>query len=89
MQDFHKLKVWEKAHALTPSVYAVTKSFPKDELFGLTSQMRRCSSSIPSNLAEGCGRSGQAELARFASIAIGISERTRISTVARKGPRTY
>lgn len=71
MQDFHKLKVWEKAHALTLSVYAVTKSFPKDELFGLTSQMRRCSSSIPSNLAEGCGRSGQAELARFASIAMG------------------
>ncbi len=55
MQDFRKIKVWEKAHALTLEIYEVTRTFPKDELFGLTSQMRRCASSIGSNLAEGCG----------------------------------
>jgi len=71
MKDFHALKVWQKAHQLTLAVYQLTSSFPRDELYGLTSQLRRCSSSIPANLAEGCGRSGDAELARFCSIAMG------------------
>jgi four helix bundle protein len=71
MQDFRDLKVWEKAHALTLEVYRATSSFPKDELFGLTSQMRRSSASIPTNLAEGCGRVGNAELTRFARISMG------------------
>ncbi len=56
MKDFQKLKVWEKAHHLTLTLYKETKSFPREELFGLTSQIRRASSSIPANLAEGCGR---------------------------------
>lgn len=71
MKDFHELKVWQKAHQLTLAVYQFTASFPRQELYGLTSQLRRCSSSIPANLAEGCGRSGDAEFARFCSIALG------------------
>ena len=71
MQDFHALKVWEKAHQLTLDIYRVTKSYPKDELYGLTSQIRRASSSIPANIAEGCGRRSDAELARFLQIAMG------------------
>jgi four helix bundle protein len=71
MQDFRKLVAWRKAHELTLRVYDVTASFPKDEVYGLTSQMRRASSSIPANIAEGCGRNGNAELARFVYIALG------------------
>jgi four helix bundle protein len=62
MKDFRNLQVWGKAHDLTLAVYRETKHFPKEELFGLTSQMRRCSASIGANIAEGCGRSGNAEL---------------------------
>ncbi|MBM3130401.1 MAG: four helix bundle protein [Chloroflexi bacterium] len=71
MKDFRKLQVWEKAHRLTLDVYRATQSFPKVEVYGLTSQMRRAASSIPANIAEGCGRSGDAELARFSQIAMG------------------
>jgi four helix bundle protein len=71
MQDFKKLKVWEKSHQLTLAIYQVTSSFPKEEMYGLTSQMRRAASSIPTNIAEGSGRGGKAELARFLQIAIG------------------
>jgi four helix bundle protein len=56
MKDFKKLKVWEKSHHLALKVYGVTAKFPKEELYGLTSQMRRSSISIPTNIAEGCGR---------------------------------
>src|SRR5436309_12099595 len=71
VKDFHELKVWQKAHQLTLAVYQITATFPCEELYGLTSQLRRCSSSIPANLAEGCGRNGDAEFARFCSIAMG------------------
>ncbi|MDB4618255.1 MAG: four helix bundle protein [Akkermansiaceae bacterium] len=71
MKDFKKLKVWEKAHAFVLSLYEVTGGFPKDELFGLTSQIRRASVSIPSNIAEGCGRNSDADLARFCDMAMG------------------
>jgi four helix bundle protein len=71
MKDFRDLQVWQKAHLLTLSVYRLTASFPRDEQYGLTSQLRRASSSIAANLAEGCGRNGDAELARFCSIAMG------------------
>jgi four helix bundle protein len=71
MRDFRNLQVWEKAHALALSVYKATVSFPKEELYGLTSQIRRSSTSIPTNIAEGCGRNGDAELARFMSIGMG------------------
>lgn len=71
MKDFRELKVWEKAHDLTLNIYRATECLPKEELYGLTSQLRRASASIPANIAEGCGRSGDTELARFLQIAIG------------------
>jgi len=71
MKDFHQLKVWEKAHLLTLALYHATTSFPAEETYGLTSQMRRAAVSIPSNIAEGCGRDGDPELARFCTIARG------------------
>jgi len=71
MKDFRKLKVWEKSHRLTLAAYRATASFPKDELYGLTGQIRRSSSSIPANIAEGCCRSGDAEFSRFLQIAMG------------------
>jgi four helix bundle protein len=71
MQDFRKLRVWEIAHRLTLDVYRLTRTFPKEELYGLTSQMRRCCASIPANIAEGCGRGSDVEFARFLQIAMG------------------
>ncbi|HCB01111.1 MAG TPA: diversity-generating retroelement protein bAvd family protein [Anaerolineae bacterium] len=71
MRDFRKILVWEKSHKLTLQLYKITSSFPKDELYGLTSQIRRAAGSIPANIAEGCGRNTQTELARFIHIAGG------------------
>ncbi len=71
VKDFHDLKVWQKGHQLTLAIYQVTTAFPRDEMYGLTSQLRRACASIPANLAEGCGRNGPAEFARFCSIAMG------------------
>lgn len=71
MGDYRKLKVWERSHRLTLGVYRVTASFPQSELYGLTNQIRRSTYSIPSNIAGGCGRNGDAELARFLDIAMG------------------
>ena len=71
MQDFRQLKVWEKAHILTLNVYQSTKNYPREELFGLTSQMRRACASIPANLAEGCAKNTDADFARHVQIAIG------------------
>jgi four helix bundle protein len=71
LKDFRELKVWGKAHQLTLEVYRATATFPKDELYGLTSQVRRAAASIPANIAEGCGRGGNIEFARFLQIAMG------------------
>lgn len=71
MRDFKKLEIWEKAHKLTLDVYNLTRNFPKEEIFGLTSQMRRAASSIEFNLAEGCGRVSEKELGRFSIISMG------------------
>jgi len=71
MKDFRKLQVWEKAHQLGLALYQVTASFPRDETYGLVSQIRRAAASIPSNIAEGCGRDGDPELSRFCIIARG------------------
>src|SRR5690349_10670977 len=76
MKDFRQLKVWEKAHQLALAVYKATKSFPKEELYSLTSQIRRASMSIPTNIAEGCGRNTDAEFARFLQIAMGSASET-------------
>jgi len=71
MRDFHKLDVWQKSHQLALALYEATRTFPKEELYGLTSQMRRAVLSIPANIAEGCGRNGDAEFTRFLHIAFG------------------
>jgi four helix bundle protein len=71
MKDFRDLKVWERAHQLTLGLYKATGVFPREELFGLTSQMRRCSASIGANIAEGCGKRGNNEFQRFLQIASG------------------
>jgi four helix bundle protein len=71
VQDFKKLEVWQKAHLLAIAAYQETSSFPKDELYGLTSQIRRACVSVPANIAEGCGREGKVELGRFLQISLG------------------
>ncbi len=71
MKDFRGLRVWQEAHALTLNAYRVTAEFPKQELYELTSQIRRCSASIAANIAEGCGRRGNAEFHRFLQMASG------------------
>jgi four helix bundle protein len=71
MGDFRNLRVWQRAHQLTLEVYGETRVFPKEERYRLTSQLRRAAASVPANIAEGCGRNGDAELARFLTIAKG------------------
>lgn len=71
MKDFRDLKVWQKAHSLALACYDVTASFPKNEIFGIVSQIRRAGSSIAANIAEGCGRGGNAEFQRFLQMAMG------------------
>lgn len=71
MKDFRELKAWGKAYDLALRVYRATDPFPARERYGLVDQMRRASVSIPSNIAEGCGRSGDAEFRRFLDIAMG------------------
>ena len=71
MRNFHKLGIRKRSHQLTLDVNKVSKMFPKDEMFGLTSQIRRAASSIPTNIAEGCGRASSKDFAHFLQIAIG------------------
>ena len=71
MQDFRNLKVWENAHALTLDAYKASKIFPREEMYVLTSQMRRASTSIGANIAEGVCRRGDVDFARFLQIAVG------------------
>lgn len=76
MRDFRELQVWRKAHQLSLEVYRATRSFPSEERFGLTAQLRRSAASVPTNIAEGCGRGSERELARFLSIAAGSASET-------------
>jgi len=71
MQDFRQLKVWEKAHRLTLSIYRLTEGFPKAEVYGLTAQLRRAAVSIPANIAEGRGLETDRAFGRFLRIALG------------------
>ena len=77
MRDYKSLSVWQKSHFLTLMVYKSTAEFPKGELYGLISQMRRSSSSIPTNIAEGCGRTTQSQMAQFLNIALGSASELR------------
>ncbi len=74
MQDYKKLKVWEKSHALTLAVYRATAKFPKHEQYGLSSQLQRCSSSVPSNIVEGCGLNTKADLLKHGHYAMGAAK---------------
>jgi len=71
MQDFRNLKVWEKSHALTLHVYRLSRLFPREEMYGLTSQMRRAAVSVGANIAEGACRKGDSDFARFLQMAAG------------------
>jgi len=71
VRDFRELKAWQKSYRLTLRVYEITGMFLREEMYRLVSQLRRCSASVPANIAEGCGRSGDAELARFMLISMG------------------
>src|SRR2546425_6818990 len=82
MKDFRNLKVWEKAHQLALALYHITASFPREETYGLASQIRRAASSIPANIAEGCGREGDPELAQLLRYRQRLRQRTGISTPA-------
>ncbi len=81
MKDFRQLKVWEKSHQLALAIYKATKEFPKEELYGLTSQIRRSSMSIPTNISEGCGRNTDADFARFLQIAMGSASETEYQLI--------
>ena len=71
MRDYKKYIVWRKSHEIVLDIYKVTRDFPKDELFALTSQMKRASSSIPTNIAEGCCRSSDKDFCTFLYISFG------------------
>ena len=71
MQNFKNLQLWKKSRELVSEVYQLIEELPKEEMFGLTSQIKRCSVSIPSNIAEGCGRSSNRDLAKFLSYSQG------------------
>ena len=76
LQDFRNLEVWKKSHELPLSVYESTSQFPREEVYGLTSQIRRACASIPTNIAEGSGRESAADFARFLQIAVGSASET-------------
>lgn len=76
MKDFRSLKVWQKAHEVALSIYKATLSFPRQETYGLVSQLRRAASSVPANIAEGCGCGGNREFARFLEIALRSASET-------------
>ncbi|MEO8405212.1 MAG: four helix bundle protein [Chitinophagaceae bacterium] len=84
MQNYKELKVWEKAHQITLTVYEVSKSFPRDEIYSLTSQLRRAASSIPANIGEGCGKNTQAEFAHFLNISLGSSNESEYFLILSK-----
>ncbi|MGQ0828597.1 MAG: four helix bundle protein [Bacteroidota bacterium] len=76
MQNYKELKVWEKSHVLVLEIYKVTKTFPKEEVYSLASQVRRAAYSIPANIAEGCGKKTQLDLANFLQMALGSANET-------------
>ena len=84
IRNFLNLEIWKKSHQLTLKIYKTTKHFPKDEMFGLTSQMRRSSSSIPTNIAEGCGRNSNPEMKRFSVIATGSASELEYQLILSK-----
>jgi four helix bundle protein len=84
LRDFKKYDIWQLSHELTLEVYKITNRFPKEEMYGLTSQIRRASSSIPTNISEGCGRNSDAEFNQFLNIALGSALETEYLLILSK-----
>lgn len=84
MRDFKKYDIWKLSHELTLEIYLISNSFPNDEIYGLTSQIRRSSSSIPTNISEGCGRDSDLEFNRFLTIAMGSASETEYLIILAK-----
>ena len=84
MRDFKKYDIWKLSHVFTLKIYDLTKSYPKDEVYGLISQIRRASSSIPTNISEGCGRDSDAEFNRFFTIALGSASEIEYQLILSK-----
>lgn len=76
MQNYKDLKVWVKSHEIILKIYSLSKGFPKEEIYSLTDQVRRCSSSIPANIAEGCGKNSKNDFGKFLNIALGSANET-------------
>lgn len=84
MRDFKKYDIWQLSHELTLEIYRITNLFPKEEMYGITSQIRRASSSIPTNISEGCGRNSDAEFNQFLNIALGSALETEYLLILSK-----
>ena len=84
MRDFKKYDIWQLSHHLTLEVYKITSLFPKEEMYGITSQLRRASSSVPTNISEGCGRNSDAEFNQFLNIALGSASETEYLLILSK-----
>jgi four helix bundle protein len=84
MKDFRNLMVWGRAHSLVLRIHEVTAEFPDQEVYGITAQLRRSAASVPANIAEGCGRIGDGEFARFLQIAMGSASETQYHLILAK-----
>ena len=84
MRDFKKYDIWQLSHQLTLDIYKLTNSYPKEEMYGITSQIRRASTSIPTNISEGCGRNSDAEFNHFLNIALGSTLETEYLLILSK-----
>ena len=84
MRDFRKYNIWELSHKLTLDIYTVSREFPQNESYSIVSQIRRASASIPTNIAEGCGRDSDAEFNRFLTIALGSASEVEYQLILSK-----
>jgi four helix bundle protein len=84
MRDFKKYDIWQLSHSLTLKLYKITSDFPKEELYGLSSQIRRAAASIPTNISEGCGRNSDKEFNQFLNIALGSANETEYLLILSK-----
>jgi four helix bundle protein len=84
MRDFKKYDIWQLSHSITLEIYKITTVFPKDETYGLSSQIRRSVSSIPTNISEGCGRNSDKEFNQFLNIALGSANETEYLLILSK-----
>lgn len=84
MRDFRKYEIWQQSHEFTLTIYKITSSFPKEELYTLISQIRRAALSIPTSISEGCGRSSDKEFNQFLNIALGSASETEYLLILSK-----